>query len=66
MQNKPKLRKSQMNVNKLLTKDYENKTLGESGKNKPKTNPNKAKILPVHHGRAKKNCRKMYKLLDIL
>ena len=43
MQNKPKLRKSQMNVNKVLTKDYEKKTLSERGKNKPKTNPNKPK-----------------------
>ena len=29
-----------MNVNKVLTKDYEKKTLGEHGKNEPKTNPN--------------------------
>ncbi len=29
-----------MNVNKVLTKDYEDKTLGEHGKNEPKTNPN--------------------------
>jgi len=36
MQNKAKLQKSQMNVNKVLTKGYGNKTLGESGKNKPK------------------------------
>jgi len=28
-----------MNVNKVLTKDYENKTLGEHGKNEPNTNP---------------------------
>jgi len=46
MQNKPKLRKSQMNVNKVLTKSYEKKTLSERGKNKPKTNPNKAKSKP--------------------
>jgi len=31
-----------MNVNKVLTKDYEKKTLGEHGKNEPKTNPNEA------------------------
>ena len=31
-----------MNVTKLLTRDYENKTLGGSGKNKPKSKPNKA------------------------
>ena len=29
-----------MNVNEVLTRDYENKTLGERGKNEPKTNPN--------------------------
>jgi len=43
MQNKPKLRKSQINVNMVLIKDYEKRTLSERGKNKPKTNPNKAK-----------------------
>ncbi len=32
-----------MNLNFYLTKDYENETLGERGKNEPKTNPNKAK-----------------------
>jgi len=53
MQNKPKPRKSQMNVNKVLTRDYEKKTLSERGKNKAKTkpkqsqtNPNKAKTNP--------------------
>jgi hypothetical protein len=44
MQNEPKFRKSQMNVNKVLTKDYENKTLGERGKKQTQTNPNKAKF----------------------
>ena len=39
MQNKANFRKSQMNVNKVLTRDYEKKTLGERGKNKPNTNP---------------------------
>jgi len=51
MQNEPNFRKSQMNVNKVLAKDYENKTLGECGKNEPKTNPirtqNKAKTNPI-------------------
>ena len=36
MQNKPKFRKSQMNVNYDIKKDYENETLGDRGKNKPK------------------------------
>ena len=40
MQNEPNFRKSQMNVNKVLTKDYDKRTLGEYGKNEPKTNPN--------------------------
>ena len=37
--NKPNFRKSQMNVNKVLTKDYDKRTLGERGKNKPNSNP---------------------------
>jgi len=44
MQNKAKFRKSQMYVNKVLTKDYEKKTLGERGKKQSQTNPNKAKF----------------------
>jgi len=43
MQNKAKFRKSQMNVYKVLTKAYEEKTLGEHGKKQSQTNPNKAK-----------------------
>jgi len=39
MQNKPNLLDVQMNVNKVLTKDYENKTLGERGKNKANSKP---------------------------
>ena len=35
MQNKPKLRKTQMNVNNVLTSNYKNRTLRCSGKNKP-------------------------------
>ena len=42
MQNEPKFRKSQMNVNKVLIKDYENKPNWTLGENEPKTNPNKA------------------------
>jgi len=45
MQNKANFWKAQMNVNKALTKDYENKTLSESGKNKPNTNPIKPNLL---------------------
>ncbi len=35
MQNEPKFRKSQMNLNKVLARDYEERALGESGKNEP-------------------------------
>ena len=37
--NKANFRKSQMNVNKVLTMNYEKKTLGQHGKNKPNTKP---------------------------
>jgi len=39
MQNEPNFRKSQMNVNKVLTNAYEKKDTWWSGKNEPKTNP---------------------------
>ena len=42
MQNKANFPDDQMNVNKVLTMDYENKTLGGSGKKQSQTNPNKA------------------------
>ncbi len=45
MQNKPNLPKAQRNVSTIITKDYENKTLGEHGKNEPKTNPNEPNLL---------------------
>jgi hypothetical protein len=44
LQNEPKFRKSQMNVNKVLTKDYVQMDTWSNGKNEPKrtqTNPNK-------------------------
>ena len=43
MQNEPKFKKARMNITSDITKDYGNWTLGERGKNKPKTKPNKAK-----------------------
>jgi len=46
MQNEPNFRKSQMNVNKVLTRDYEKRTLGERGKNEPKTNPKRTQNEP--------------------
>ena len=42
MQNKANFPDAQMNVTKVLTKDYGNKTLGERGKNKPNSKPIKA------------------------
>ena len=39
MQNKANFRKSQMNVNKVLTKDYENKSNWAICENKPNTKP---------------------------
>ncbi len=47
MQNKPNFRKSQMNVNKVLTMDYDNKTLSKRGKNKPNTNPIQTQSNPI-------------------
>ena len=58
--NKPNFRKSQMNVSRLLTRDYEKKTLGGVGKTnpiqtqfkpnskpiKPNTKPNKPNACP--------------------
>ena len=36
-----------MNINKVLTKDYENEPLFRRGKNKPNTNPIKPNF--IHH-----------------
>ena len=46
MQNEPNFRKSQMYVNKVLTKEYVNWTLGQRGENEPNSNPiSKAKTV---------------------
>jgi hypothetical protein len=47
MQNKPNFRKSQMNVNSVYTVDYEKRTLGERGKNKPNSNPIQSQSNPI-------------------
>ena len=47
MQNKANFRKSQMNVNNVLTTDYEKRTLGKCGKNKANSNPIKANSNPI-------------------
>jgi hypothetical protein len=44
MQNKAKFRKVKLNVNKVLTKDYELMDTWSIGKKQSQTNPNKAKI----------------------
>ena len=44
LQNEPKFRKSQMNLNNVLTTNYVKWTLGERGKNEAKTKPNEAKL----------------------
>ena len=46
MQNKANFRKSQMNVSKVLTKDYDKKTLGERGKTKP-IKANQSQLKPI-------------------
>ena len=55
LQNEPKFRKSQVNVNNVLTTDYEKWTLGQLGKtnpNEPKTNP---KRTQTQKGRNERN-----------
>jgi len=54
MQNKANFRKAQMNVNKVLTREYGNETRGGSGKNKANSKPNKANLL-----KAKMNVNKV-------
>ncbi len=47
MQNEPNFTDVRMNVNKVLTKEYENKTNWTLGENEPKTNPIKANRRPL-------------------
>jgi len=47
MQNKPNFQKDQMNVSQVSTKDYEDKTLGERGKNKPNSKPKQTQSNPI-------------------
>ncbi len=46
MQNKAKFRKVKLNVNKVLTKDYEQKDTWSGGKKQSQTNPNKPNSNP--------------------
>ncbi len=43
-QNKPNFRKSQMNVNSLITMNYENISDWTIGQSKPNSNPNKPNL----------------------
>jgi hypothetical protein len=47
MQNKPNLRKSQMNVNAYNTTDYENIANWTLGENKPNSNPIQSQSNPI-------------------
>jgi len=47
MQNKPNFPDDQMNVNKVLTKDYENISNWTLGENKANTKPIKANTKPI-------------------
>ena len=47
MQNKANLLDNQMNVNSLVTKDYENKIAFGLPKNKPNTNPIQSQSKPI-------------------
>ncbi len=47
MQNKAKLPAPRMNATSFMTKHYENETLGERGKNEPKTNPKQSQTKPI-------------------
>ena len=47
LQNEPNFRKSQVNVNALLTREYVQMDTWSIRKNEPKKNPNKAKTNPI-------------------
>ena len=46
LQNEPKFRKSQMNVNKVLTMNYEKKDTWWTGKKRTQTNPKRTQYEP--------------------
>jgi len=47
LQNKPNFQKVKLNVNKVLTEDYEKRTLGQRGKNKPNSKPIQSQSKPI-------------------
>jgi len=50
MQNKANFRKVKLNVNKVLTKNYDKMDTWSIRKNEPKTNPNEPKTNPTCRG----------------
>ena len=59
MQNEPNFGKAQMNVNKVLTKDYEEKCGKDLWKNEPKTNPIQTQTKPIS-SKAQNECKLTY------
>ena len=51
IQNKANFGKAQMNVSKVITEDYENKTLSRSGKNKANSKPIQTQNEPNFKGK---------------
>ncbi len=47
LQNEPKFRKVKLNVNKVITRDYDRMDTWSIRKNEPKTNPNEPKTNPI-------------------
>ncbi|HIJ53004.1 MAG TPA: hypothetical protein HPP66_07595 [Planctomycetes bacterium] len=47
MQNKPNFQNAQMNVNMVLSRDYEKRTPGQRGKNKPNSKPKQTQSNPI-------------------
>ncbi len=58
MQNEPNFRKSQMNVNTVITMNYEQLTMNYEIKNEPKTNPNEPNLSRRSRIKGKKTRRK--------
>jgi len=54
-QNEPKFKKAKMNVNKVLTKEYEKKLNWALYENEPNSNPKQTQSNPISKG--KKCCR---------
>ena len=55
MQNKAKFRKVKLNVNKVLTKDYEQMDTWSIGKNEPKRTQNEPKRTQIQKDQNERN-----------